>query len=83
LLLLAAVAVIIEGMTAATDLPAFALGSTAVRRDVFRGKVWTATPTRVILDAPGELVLCHWPGTPMAGTDDLDSMARDWRRGRS
>lgn len=38
------------------------MGSTAVRRDVFRGKVWTATPFRVVEDAGDVLALALWPG---------------------
>jgi protein associated with RNAse G/E len=49
----------------ACDPPTFAAGSTVLRRDVFRGKVWTATPMRVVVDSCSELVLCHWPGTQM------------------
>jgi protein associated with RNAse G/E len=43
----------------------FPLGSTVVRRDVLRGKVWTATPFRVIRDTGTELVIACWPGTEM------------------
>lgn len=40
----------------------FAEGATAVRRDVLRGRVWTAAPHRVVHDRPGELLLAYWPG---------------------
>lgn len=43
-------------------LDPFAEGETVVRRDVFRGKVWTATPNRVIRDDDDRLVLACWPG---------------------
>lgn len=43
----------------------FPAGSTAVRRDVLRGRVWTASPYRVIRDTGAELVLACWPGTEM------------------
>jgi len=43
----------------------FAPGSTAVRRDVFRGKVWTATPFRVVRDGSDLLALAIWPGEKM------------------
>lgn len=33
-----------------------------MRRDVFRGKVWTATPFRVVSDASDVLALAVWPG---------------------
>jgi len=41
---------------------AFAAGTTAVRRDVLRGRVWAAAPHRVVRDSGGELVLAYWPG---------------------
>lgn len=44
---------------------AFPVGSTAVRRDVLHGKVWTAAPFRVIRDTGTDLVLACWPGTEM------------------
>ena len=44
---------------------AFPEGSTVVRRDVWRGKVWTAAPYRVIRDTGTELVLACWPGVEM------------------
>jgi hypothetical protein len=44
---------------------AFPKGSTVVRRDVFRGQVWTAAPHRVIRDTSAELVLACWPGVEM------------------
>ena len=42
----------------------FAEGTTVVRRDMVRGKVWTAAPLRVVHDdgPGGELLLAHWPG---------------------
>jgi hypothetical protein len=40
----------------------FEPGATAVRRDTFAGKVWTAAPFRVVRDLGGELVLTCWPG---------------------
>lgn len=40
-------------------------GSTVVRRDVLRGKVWTAAPYRVIRDTGAELMLACWPGVEM------------------
>ncbi|MFD2080110.1 Protein of unknown function [Actinopolymorpha cephalotaxi] len=41
---------------------AFATGSTVVRRDVLRGKVWTATPFRVVSDTRDLLAVAIWPG---------------------
>jgi|ERR1700728_4002923 len=43
----------------------FPVGSTVVRRDILKGKVWTATPFRVIRDTGSELVIACWPGTEM------------------
>jgi len=37
-------------------------GATATRRDVLDGKVFTATPHRVLRDTGDELLLTHWPG---------------------
>lgn len=41
----------------------FAPGSTVVRRDVFRGRLWSAEPRRVLSDDEDGLLLAHWPGT--------------------
>jgi hypothetical protein len=43
----------------------FTEGSTVVLRDVLRGKVWTASPHRVIRDTGTQLVLTTWPGAEM------------------
>jgi protein associated with RNAse G/E len=43
----------------------FAPGSTAVRRDVLNGKIWTATPNRVVADTGDTVVLSCWPGVEM------------------
>jgi hypothetical protein len=48
-----------------TDAALFPEGSTAGRRDVLRGKVWTAAPFRVIRDTGTELVLACWPDVEM------------------
>ena len=37
-------------------------GATVVRRDVYGGAVWSATPQRVIQDGPGGLLVAYWPG---------------------
>lgn len=71
----------------------FAPGSTAVRRDVFRGKVWTATPFRVVRDGSDLLALAIWPGEkmlapthqkrccPLGGTrSSAPSRYRTWRQ---
>jgi hypothetical protein len=43
----------------------FAEGTTVVRRDVLRGKVWSAAPYRVIRDTGTTLMLACWPGVEM------------------
>jgi hypothetical protein len=43
----------------------FAQGATVVRRDVFRDRVWSATPFRAIRDTGSELLLACWPGVEM------------------
>ena len=45
----------------------FPPGATVVRRDVFRGRVWSATPKRVIEDRGDSLVLARWPGVRLMG----------------
>jgi Protein of unknown function (DUF402) len=59
---------------------AFVPGSTAVRRDIFRGQVWTATPFRVVSDSSDLLAMAIWPGVEgLAPTHqaDLTSPRRD------
>jgi protein associated with RNAse G/E len=43
----------------------FPQGSTVVRRDVLRGKVWSAAPFRVIQGTGTVLMLACWPGVEM------------------
>ncbi|MEV5748097.1 DUF402 domain-containing protein [Actinoallomurus sp. NPDC052308] len=43
----------------------FREGATVVRRDVLGGKVWSATPVRVIRDSGATLMLACWPGVEM------------------
>ncbi|GAA3772682.1 DUF402 domain-containing protein [Streptomyces coacervatus] len=43
----------------------FRQGETAVRRDLFRDRVWSAHALRVVADGPEALVLGCWPGTQM------------------
>ncbi len=50
---------------AAADAALLAAGSTIVRRDARGGKIWTATPNRVINDSGSELMLACWPGLEM------------------
>lgn len=49
------------------DRALFRPGSTAVRRDVYGGRVWSATPKRVIADGGDSLVLARWPGVRLMG----------------
>jgi protein associated with RNAse G/E len=51
--------------TDAASIPTYPQGSTVVRRDTLRGKVWSATPYRVIRDTGTELVMAFWPGVEM------------------
>lgn len=39
-----------------------AAGATVVRREVFRDRLWTAYPTRVMEHSQARLALVHWPG---------------------
>jgi protein associated with RNAse G/E len=43
-------------------MPRFPHGTTVVRRDIFGGKVWTATPYRTVRDDGETVALAHWPG---------------------
>jgi Protein of unknown function (DUF402) len=43
----------------------FAPGQMIVRRDMFAGQVWSATPVRVISDTPQALLVSHWPGVQL------------------
>ncbi|MFI9332132.1 DUF402 domain-containing protein [Kitasatospora sp. NPDC052868] len=53
----------------------FEPGSTAVRRDVYAGRVWTAMPQRVLDDTGEILQLAYWPGiTSLAPTTWIDSL---------
>jgi hypothetical protein len=45
-----------------TMTTAFRSGATAVRRDVFNGKIWSAAPHRVIDDDGTVMRLACWPG---------------------
>lgn len=43
--------------------PILPAGTTAVRRDVLNGQVWTAGAHRVLDDDGRQLILACWPGT--------------------
>ncbi|MGW2515590.1 DUF402 domain-containing protein [Streptomyces sp. NPDC001617] len=43
----------------------FELGETAVRRDLYRDRVWSAAALRVVEDGPEALVLCCRPGAEL------------------
>lgn len=58
-------------------------GSTAVRRDVFRGRVWTQAPVRVLAADAASAVTALWPGVVtlaaasfVASGDGRDKAAR-------
>ncbi|HEY2508342.1 MAG TPA: DUF402 domain-containing protein [Streptosporangiaceae bacterium] len=51
-----------EVTAAATHFPG---GQTIVRRDMFAGRAWSATPVRVISDTPEALLVSHWPGVQL------------------
>ncbi|MGW5360868.1 DUF402 domain-containing protein [Actinopolymorpha pittospori] len=56
-----------------TQAERFEVGTTAVRRDVFRGRVWTAGPGRVAADTDELLALARWPGVQrLVATASLD-----------
>ncbi|MEV6979135.1 DUF402 domain-containing protein [Kitasatospora sp. NPDC093806] len=42
--------------------PRFAPGTTVVRRDVHRGRIWSAQPHRALTDTGTVLELAYWPG---------------------
>lgn len=51
-------------VTRMPDSP-FTAGSTVVRRDTLGGKIWSATPYRLIRDSGRELMIACWPGVEM------------------
>ncbi|MER6171376.1 DUF402 domain-containing protein [Streptosporangium sp. NPDC001681] len=60
------------------------VGATAIRRDIFDGRVWTASPHRVVHDTGHELALAYWPGirslaptTWISWSQSEDATARD------
>ncbi|TYC68630.1 hypothetical protein [Streptomyces sp. CB01881] len=58
-----------------TPTARFEPGSTAVRRDIHAGRVWTAMPHRVIDDTGEPLQLAYWPGiTSLAPTTWIASL---------
>jgi len=59
-----------------TDTNLFQPGTTAVRRDVHLGRVWTAMPQRVLADTGDTVTLAYWPGiTSLAPTTWITSLA--------
>jgi hypothetical protein len=44
------------------DAGRFAPGATIVRRDIIHGRVWGATPARVISDTRQAMLVAYWPG---------------------
>jgi hypothetical protein len=63
----------------------FAEGTTAVRRDVLDGRVYSAAPHRVLHDTGDELLLAYWPGiTSVAPQTWIDALNGDGSaRGRA
>jgi hypothetical protein len=55
----------------------FVAGATVVRRDVYGGRIWSATPKRVIADDGYSLVLARWPGVRMMGPVSWVASHRD------
>ncbi|MGW4474532.1 DUF402 domain-containing protein [Nonomuraea sp. NPDC004354] len=52
----------------------FDAGATAVRRHIWKGKVWTAVPYRVLQDTEKYLMVAGWPGLRgLASTTWIDS----------
>jgi hypothetical protein len=47
---------------AGESVTTFPSGSTVMRRDVYRGQVWSAAPYRVIEDSGTTLTIACWPG---------------------
>jgi len=61
-------------------------GDVVVRRDVFRGRIWSALPHVVVDDGPDELVAARLPGTPFKiaegyGGSGFDRLARGFLTG--
>jgi len=50
-------------MVASAGADRFDEGATLVRRDVLRGRLWSASAHRVVRDDDAGLVLACWPGT--------------------
>jgi hypothetical protein len=58
-------------------LPLLPPGSLAVRRDVYRGRVWTEAPTRVLRADQGSVTTAIWPGVrTLASREFIASMDR-------
>jgi protein associated with RNAse G/E len=58
----------------------FEAGSIAVRRDMFRGKVWSAWPGRVVHDTGEEIAWVSWSGTELTGNTSWISGEDSQRR---
>ncbi|MFJ1754906.1 DUF402 domain-containing protein [Kitasatospora sp. NPDC088134] len=65
----------IETGAGAAGGPLFGVGERAVRRDVHRGRVWSARPYRVLADGGEVLELACWPGIEgLAPTSWIDAL---------
>lgn len=55
--------------------PLLPAGSTAIRRDVFRGRTWTESPVRVLASDATSALTALWPGVvTLASTQFIGSM---------
>ncbi|WP_406085911.1 DUF402 domain-containing protein [Kitasatospora purpeofusca] len=50
-----------------TAITRFTPGSTTVRRDVHKGRVWSAQPYRTVADDGAVIALAYWPGLTSLG----------------
>jgi predicted RNA-binding protein associated with RNAse of E/G family len=51
--------------------PLLPIGSTAVRRDVFEGRIWTEAPTRVLRADERSVTTAIWPGVRTLASKDF------------
>ncbi|MBR7836000.1 DUF402 domain-containing protein [Actinospica durhamensis] len=58
------------------DVPLLRPGTTAVRRDVFRDRVWTESPMRVLESGPDGVLTALWPGVVVQAAADIAAARR-------
>ena len=56
------------------------VGSTAVRRDMFRGRVWTESPVRVLAADRSSVRTALWPGVVTRGTAKFVESSETWEK---